>query len=73
MNVVYSKRNCNFCTAAKKLLDKHDVTYEEYRIGTDITKDEFLERYPNQKTVPFIILESEVVGGYKELRELFKV
>jgi glutaredoxin len=73
MYTVYSKDNCVFCTRAKQLLDRFDYQYQEIRLGEDITREEFLEKYPDQRTMPLIISEeSGTIGGYQQLVEHLK-
>jgi glutaredoxin 3 len=72
MNKVYSKDNCPYCVKAKNLLNAHGIEFTEIKIGVDITRDEFLEAFPNARTVPQIILEGEHIGGYTKLVEYLK-
>jgi glutaredoxin 3 len=67
MNKVYSKDNCPYCVKAKNLLNARGIEFTEIKIGVDITRDEFLETFPNARTVPQIILDGEHVGGYDAL------
>jgi glutaredoxin 3 len=69
MIVIYSKPNCKYCVAAKNLLTKKEVEYQELKIGEDISRDEFLELFPTAKTVPVITVDEEWIGGFKELNE----
>jgi glutaredoxin 3 len=72
MNKVYSKDNCPYCVKAKNLLNARGIEFTEIKIGVDITRDEFLEAFPNARTVPQIILEGEHIGGYTKLVEYLK-
>ena len=68
MNVtVYTKDLCGYCDAAKSLLRKMNVRFDEAKIGTDITKEELLEIAPNARTAPQIVINNKVVGGYDDL------
>lgn len=67
MNKVYSKDNCPYCVKAKNLLNARGIEFTEIKIGVDITRDEFLETFPDARTVPQIILGGEHVGGYDML------
>lgn len=70
MNVlIYSKRNCTFCTKAKVLLDTKGIAYKETIIGEDMLREDFLEMFPNVTTVPLIYVDGQQIGGYNELRE----
>jgi len=62
---------CNFCSAAKHLLSKKKVSYEEIDIGYDEKKrDEMLKKSNGAKTIPQIFIEEKHIGGYVELRTL---
>jgi glutaredoxin 3 len=67
--IVYTKDNCPFCTKAKLLLQSKGETFSEVKLGIDITREEFMEVFPNVKTVPFIIINGNHVGGYDKLEE----
>ena len=66
---VYTKDLCGYCDAAKSLLRKMNVRFNEAKIGTDITKEELLEIAPNARTAPQIVINNKVVGGYDDLVE----
>ena len=64
---VYTKDLCAYCNAAKSLLRKMNVQFNEAKIGTDITREELLEIAPNARTAPQIVINNKVVGGYDDL------
>lgn len=66
--IVYTKDNCPYCDRAKALLRSKDQRFYEMKIGVDLTRDDFINLFPNVKTMPFIIIDDEHVGGYNELR-----
>ena len=62
---------CNYCSAAKRLLDKKKVNYIEFDIGTDQSKlQEMQEKTKGAKTIPQIFIGETYVGGYSELKAL---
>ena len=65
--IVYSKPNCPYCVRAKKLLETYSIPYTEKVVGVDVTREELLEAAPNARTVPQIIINKEVIGGYEQL------
>lgn len=69
---VYSKENCPFCVKAKYLLDAKGLAYTEKKVGVDVTREELLEIAPQARTVPQIVIEGEVIGGYDQLEIYFK-
>ena len=69
--VIYTGPMCNYCSAAKHLLDKKQITYTEFDIGTDSSKmQEMQERTRGARTVPQIFIGETYVGGYNELKAL---
>lgn len=68
MNViVWSKPNCPWCSKAKELLDAYYISYEERKLGEEWSKEDLLEMVPNAKTVPQILVDNNLIGGYNEL------
>lgn len=65
--LIYSKDNCPFCVKAKYIFESQNIPYKEINIGRDITREEFLELFPDQKTVPLIFIDTQKIGGYSEL------
>ena len=69
--VIYTGPMCNFCSAAKHLLNKKKISYEEIDIGyDDQRKEEMLKKSNGAKTIPQIFIEDKHVGGYVELKAL---
>ena len=69
--VIYTGPMCNFCSAAKHLLNKKKISYEEIDIGyDDQRKEEMLKKSNGAKTIPQIFIEEKHVGGYVELKAL---
>ena len=69
--VIYNGPMCNFCSAAKHLLNKKKINYEEIDIGYDDKKrEEMLKKSNGAKTIPQIFVEDKHIGGYVELKAL---
>ena len=69
--VIYSGPMCNFCSAAKHLLNKKKVDYTEFNIATDQSKmQEMHEKTNGARTIPQIFIGDTYVGGYQELKAL---
>ena len=66
--IVWSKYHCSYCDQAKALLKSKGIQFEERKIGDGYTKEELLEAIPTARTVPQIILNGELVGGFTELK-----
>lgn len=69
---IYTTRICPYCFAAKRLLDKKGVAYEE--IGADGRADlrNWLIDASGQHTVPQIFINGQSIGGYDDMAELEK-
>ena len=64
---------CNFCDAAKRLLSRNNLSYNEIDISTkEGLRDEMTKRSNGRRTIPQIFFEDKHIGGYQELRELEK-
>ena len=69
--VIYSGPMCNYCSAAKHLLNKKKINYTEFDIAIDPSKmQEMQERTKGAKTIPQIFIGETYVGGYNELKAL---
>ena len=70
---VYSGPFCNFCEAAKRLLERNNLTFKEIDISKeDGLRDEMIKKANGMRTIPQIFFDDHHVGGYVELRELEK-
>lgn len=68
--MIYTTTYCPYCYAAKALFNSKGVTYDEI----DVTKDPKMKRKIMEelgwKTVPIILINDRVIGGYDDLRAL---
>lgn len=70
--VLWSKYHCPHCDQAKILLKMRGIEFEERKIGDGWTKEELLEEIPHARTVPQILIDGKLIGGFTELKEYFK-
>ena len=71
--LMYSGPMCNFCEAAKRLLNTNNLEYEVLDISTkEGLRDEMTKKSNGRRTIPQIFFDDYHVGGYQELRELEK-
>ena len=69
---IYTGPLCNYCEAAKRLLVRNNVTYNEINIATvDGAMDEMIKKANGKRTVPQIFFDDQHIGGY-EVRALEK-
>ena len=68
---IYTGMMCGYCDAAKHLLNKKNLKFNEINVSTDPEKrEEMLKKSNNSRTVPQIFIGDYHVGGYVELREI---
>lgn len=76
--IIYSKDNCPQCVQAKALLDQYSIPYREIKIsyggasnfsGKYISREDFMEQYPEVRAMPYIVHDNgDVLGGLQHLR-----
>lgn len=66
--VIWSKDTCPYCDQAKNLLKLKGIEYEERKLGYGFTKEDLLESVPTARSVPQIIINNELIGGFTELK-----
>ena len=81
MYKVFTKPNCPYCVRAKDLLKQLNLEYEEYGLdnnmsGSDgkytVTIDQMFEMIGKQvRSMPQIMKDDTLIGGYTDLREHF--
>jgi len=70
--ILYSKKNCVYCTKAKALLDKLSLKYIEKKLEDFNSVDDFKKDIGREvRTMPQIKINGEVIGGYNQLVEYF--
>jgi glutaredoxin len=67
---IYTKAYCSFCFAAKRLLKKRGLEYEEIPVLGNLAAEREMRELTGGHTVPQILLDGKPVGGYTELVEL---
>jgi glutaredoxin 3 len=67
--VIWSKYHCPYCTQAKELLKKNDIQFEERKIGDGWTREDLLEAIPDARSVPQILIDGTLIGGFTELKQ----
>lgn len=70
--LIWSKPNCANCERSKKLLESRKIQYQERVIGQGWTKENLLEQVPAARSVPQIMINNRLIGGYQELINYFE-
>ena len=70
---VYTTNICPYCDRAKQLLRKHNLSFEEINVSSNILKrEEMLKRSNGRQTVPQIFINNQHIGGSDDLYALDK-
>ena len=67
---MYTKDYCSFCFAAKNLLAKRGLAYEEIPVSDNAATEQEMWELTGGRTVPQILIDGKAIGGYSELVEL---
>ena len=68
---VYTQPVCSYCTSAKKLLESLGLEYETVQVEK-IGIEEFHKQIGKPvRTVPQIMFDDNLIGGFNELKEHF--
>jgi len=70
MFTLYTKDNCTYCDQAKNLLQQKGLPFQTLKLGADISREELLAKIPTARTMPQILKDGQVIGGYTELKQM---
>ena len=68
--VMYGTEFCSYCAAARLLLKKKGLDFEDILVSRDDDKRREMERLSGRNTVPQIFIDDEPIGGFDELYSL---
>jgi glutaredoxin 3 len=68
---IYTTRTCSFCYAAKSLLTKKGLNFDEIDVSADpAARQRMMLRANGRRSVPQIFIGENHVGGNEDLYEL---
>ena len=67
---IYTKGYCSFCYAAKNLLAKRGLEFEEISLSGNSSAEQEMQQLTGRRTVPQIMINNKPIGGYTELVEM---
>ena len=70
--IVYTGPFCGYCEAAKRMLRRLDIPFEAIDLGKQPERRMELVAQTGWRTVPIIMLDDNLVGGYTELMALHR-
>lgn len=68
--VIYTRKLCGFCTAAKSLFAKKDVTVTEHDATFDPVIRQEMVKLSGRNTFPQIFIDGKHIGGCDDLHDL---
>lgn len=68
--VIYTTSYCPYCTAAKALLRRKNVKFDEIDVTEDPARRAEMERLSQRWTVPQIFIDGQPIGGFDDLNRL---
>ena len=78
---IFSKTNCGYCRRAKTFLKKHHFEFEEINLDDDEKRKAFYDDVNTNEdlngdnkinSVPQIFINDKRIGGYSDMRKMFK-
>ncbi len=72
---IYTTSSCIYCRKAKDLFQKHNISYTEYNVMTDVVKRDEMIKRTGQMGVPVIEIDEALIVGFDEhkIRELLGI
>ena len=71
--IIYTTEDCNYCKAAKALLQSRKIAFEEVFVAeSDDAAFDALVKKSGMRTFPQIFANQELIGGFSDLSELDK-
>lgn len=67
---IYGTDWCPYCNAAKSLLDRKGVAYEEIDASDPEVRADMIQRAHGRRTVPQIFVGDRHIGGYDDMAAL---
>lgn len=78
--LIYTTENCQKCELLKAFLQQMKLVYVEKRVvqspdaenGVDlISISDFIEQVPGIKTLPQVIVDGELIGGFEKFKQYY--
>ena len=67
---IYTTRTCPYCIAAKALLSRKGVPFEETDVADPALRQAMMQRAGGRRTVPQIFIDGPLVGGCDDIHAL---
>lgn len=60
---IYTSTGCGYCAKIKELLNRIDLEYTEYRLGDNLTQEQFKAIFPNASGYPQMKVDNFAIEG----------
>ncbi len=67
---VYTTPFCPYCIAAKRMLKKKGVSFDEIDVSSRKIREEMITRANGGSSVPQIFINDRHIGGFDDMSEL---
>jgi glutaredoxin 3 len=67
---IYGTQQCGYCTAARLLLKKRGLHFEDIPVSTSAQAMAEMQERSGGTTVPQVFINGQAIGGFEELYEL---
>ena len=69
--IAYTTKGCFYCEKLKELFSRANVNATLISVGSDISQEKFIEKFPQCTGYPYVIIDGEPIGGLVETAKLF--
>jgi glutaredoxin 3 len=70
--VIYGNDSCAYCAAARMLFTKKGLRFENIKVSDDAERQAEMEKLTGSGSVPQILINDHLVGGFADLCALDK-
>jgi len=70
--VIYGNDSCAYCAAARMLFTKKGLRFADIKVSDDAEQQAEMEKLTGSGSVPQILINDHLVGGFDELYALDK-
>ena len=72
---IYSTPTCVYCRMAKEFFKKHNISYTEHDVASDMARRQEMVQKTDQMGVPVIDIDGTIVIGFseKKIAELLEI
>ena len=64
---LYSRPACSRCNETKNLLKSRGLTWTEYQVDEDISRDDVKAKFPNASQLPVVVIDGHYIGSKESL------